>query len=567
MNVKNCSIFNNNCRHGGGISLRNNRGVVENCRIYDNTCYENGNQIQFWSSATLLSNCFIKDSQNRFDVIEFRGGSTPLLENNIIISNNTSVDEGVFLSWEVSSPILINNTIVNSTGQQGTLITIEPPSHFTIINSIAVGYTMNSGLGYLAEFCRLDNVPLDGEGNISNQPLLNNDYSLSDCSPCIGLGTPSIVFHNTTYYAPENDYLYNARPQPTSSNPDMGAIENELGVRLIPPSIISQPVDTTICENSSYTLNIEAEGSPVLYYQWQKDSVDIADETNSFLILDNLTQSDQANYRCLVSNSCETISSNNAFINVAQPFLSTEDIQICEGESHKGWTETGIYIDSLSSVTGCDSIVTTNLTVHQTYELEEDVSICEGSSYKGWTASDTYTENLKTITGCDSTVITNLSFYPVYKPEIMSTGDTLYSINQYPAYQWLDEDGAILGTNNDFVIDKSGEYHLVVTDDNSCNQTSESIYVVKTGIDTQFKSDFKYNIFPNPNTGIFSFRIDSNPLDKLTLRLINSIGQTIEVRQAENVTEDFDISHLSKGVYHLVISSDDYQKSEKIMVR
>ena len=46
-------------------------------------------------------------------------------------------------------------------------------------------------------------------------------------------------------------------------------------------------------------------------------------------------------------------------------------------------------------------------------------------------------------------------------------------------------------------------------------------------------------------------------------------GQVIETREVEpsvDHTEQFDISHFSKGIYHLVISSDKFQKSEKIVV-
>ncbi|PLX01871.1 MAG: hypothetical protein C0595_13070 [Marinilabiliales bacterium] len=317
VNVKNCDIYNNDCRHGGGISIANNHGVIENCNIYNNTCWENGNQIQFWNTETVVKNCYISEVQEGwYNVIEFRGGSKAMLINNIVISNNKEGTDAIFYSWEASSPVLINNTIINSSNEQGSLINILPPSHFTIYNSIIEGYTMNSGLGYLAEYCRLDNIPDDGVGNINAPTLLNNDYSLSDCSPCIGVGIQDFVFNEESYSAPVDDYLYNQRPNPGGSNPDMGAFENPLGTPLTPPTITTQPQGITICQGSSHTLTIEATGSPTLVYQWQKDNVDITDANSNTLILNNLTSSDEGNYKCLVSNSCEIVESNSVLVDV-----------------------------------------------------------------------------------------------------------------------------------------------------------------------------------------------------------------------------------------------------------
>ena len=49
------------------------------------------------------------------------------------------------------------------------------------------------------------------------------------------------------------------------------------------------------------------------------------------------------------------------------------------------------------------------------------------------------------------------------------------------------------------------------------------------------------------------------------------MGQIVETRELElmeiNNTQEFDVSHLNKGIYYLVISSNTFQKSEKILVQ
>ncbi|MCB0581308.1 MAG: hypothetical protein KDD10_18610, partial [Phaeodactylibacter sp.] len=88
--------------------------------------------------------------------------------------------------------------------------------------------------------------------------------------------------------------------------------------------------------------------------------------------------------------------------------------EICDGESYpvgnSVYTTSGTYRDVLSSVvTGCDSIVDLDLTVHpipMTALVEE---ICDGESYpvgnSVYTTSGTYRDVLSSVvTGCDSIV-------------------------------------------------------------------------------------------------------------------------------------------------------------------
>ena len=92
--------------------------------------------------------------------------------------------------------------------------------------------------------------------------------------------------------------------------------------------------------------------------------------------------------------------------------FTTEDISICEGEDYLGWKEPGQYERVLQRVSplysGADSIVTTNLHINPVYITLEDVTIGKGENYKGLTETGTYGMNFESVTGCDSIVTTNL---------------------------------------------------------------------------------------------------------------------------------------------------------------
>ena len=117
----------------------------------------------------------------------------------------------------------------------------------------------------------------------------------------------------------------------------------------------------------------------------------------------------------LDQNGCDSsvITSLYVIDTITTVFFDT----ICEGQSFfaggANQTTSGTYLDLYSSTAGCDSLVITNLWVHDTTWTQNPVTICEGNFYfaggvlQG--SSGTYTDNYLDINGCDSTVITYLT--------------------------------------------------------------------------------------------------------------------------------------------------------------
>ena len=86
--------------------------------------------------------------------------------------------------------------------------------------------------------------------------------------------------------------------------------------------------------------------------------------------------------------------------------------EICNGDEYiyngRAYTQTGKYDVNLQSVGGCDSIVTLMLTVNNTYLVEEKDSFPIGLSYRwhgNWySEAGTYYDTLTTKSGCDSII-------------------------------------------------------------------------------------------------------------------------------------------------------------------
>ncbi len=134
------------------------------------------------------------------------------------------------------------------------------------------------------------------------------------------------------------------------------------------------------------------------------------------------------------------------------------DQTICAGESVEfaGQTldSTGYYLDSLSTVDGCDSIVTLSLTVLDTSNIELSEQICLGQSYSFngqlLTTSGTYTADLQTVGGCDSTVTVQLEVVDVLNTQLSDT------ICEGTSYQFFDQELTLTGTYSEQLISSTG---------------------------------------------------------------------------------------------------------------
>ncbi len=110
-------------------------------------------------------------------------------------------------------------------------------------------------------------------------------------------------------------------------------------------------------------------------------------------------------------------------LTVIDPVYTTVSHYICSGDSFfAGGTfhlAPGMYYDTIAAATGCDSIIITNLAVIQPVTTLLDVAICEGDSYIAGgtqqTQAGTYFDTIASSLGCDSIIITNLAvIMPVY---------------------------------------------------------------------------------------------------------------------------------------------------------
>ncbi|MEO5673351.1 MAG: gliding motility-associated C-terminal domain-containing protein [Chitinophagales bacterium] len=115
---------------------------------------------------------------------------------------------------------------------------------------------------------------------------------------------------------------------------------------------------------------------------------------------------------------CDSVIITNLTVLTNSPV--TVNISICDGQSYfaQGFfqTTTGTYLDTFVNYLGCDSLITTNLTVLANTSFLRNISICDGQSfYAGGdfqTQSGVYADTILNTAGCDSIITTNLTVIP-----------------------------------------------------------------------------------------------------------------------------------------------------------
>ncbi len=76
------------------------------------------------------------------------------------------------------------------------------------------------------------------------------------------------------------------------------------------------------------------------------------------------------------------------------------------------------------------------------------------------------------------------------------------------------------------------------------------------------------SVYPNPTNGVFFLNIESQFSETFEVKIVNLIGQRVDVRQVEtNQQIQFDLSGLPRGVYFVKIDVDQQQIVKRIILQ
>ena len=200
---------------------------------------------------------------------------------------------------------------------------------------------------------------------------------------------------------------------------------------------------------------------------------------------------------------CDSIVTLDLFVQEVQ--FVTVDSTVCPGDTvfigSMPYFETGVFQDTLPTIElACDSIVTLNLTVLAQQLTTLNPVICLGESFQVGDSTLTdpgqYQILLTSVAGCDSLVTVNLE---VLDPMARITGDTLINCAQPEqilsaatstpfadlSFQWLDLAGNALGVGDQYPATADGDYILLASQELSGTTcTSRDTFRITANFDT-----------------------------------------------------------------------------------
>ncbi len=204
---------------------------------------------------------------------------------------------------------------------------------------------------------------------------------------------------------------------------------------------------------------------------------------------------------------CDSI--HETALTVVQPVNGSTTTSICAGDSiflGGDWQNSaGIYIDTITAVSGCDSILSTQLRIINPRNGQASITICDGDSYFAGggfqTQPGVYYDTLVAANGCDSIHRTDLSVrpnpivFPNNPQRSVCLGDSVFLVGPSTppnlTYLWsTGETSQSIWAGPDIAT----AYNLSVTDAFGCQGTGTIVVV---------PIDFEVTATATPDTVIY----------------------------------------------------------------
>jgi hypothetical protein len=234
-------------------------------------------------------------------------------------------------------------------------------------------------------------------------------------------------------------------------------------------------------------------------------------------------------------NNCGQSTPVSVVINQHMQSSTTLNITTCDPYSFNGQTyaQSGTYNYQGTTVWGCDSTVTLNLSITPTITTNIDANACGSYPWNGQSlmTSGVYIDSLQSISGCDSVVVLNLNVYPIDAISIDST--------VLDAFTWNGIDYAT-----------SGSYTQFFTSVNGCDSTvTINLTIEDSGLDKLQFSTIK--VGPNPVMSGQTLQI-FDIQTKLPFEIFNQEGKLVQSGQTNG--QIFLNKDLDFGTYYLKIN-------------
>jgi hypothetical protein len=221
-------------------------------------------------------------------------------------------------------------------------------------------------------------------------------------------------------------------------------------------------------------------------------------------------------------------------------------------------TTTGVYSDTFMNSLGCDSVLTLHLTVQPYSTGSINSSICNGTSYNfngvSLSATGVYKDTLTNSSGCDSVVTLNLTVRPA------STGTISRTITTGSSYLF-----------NGVNLTQPGTYMDTLTDMNGCDSIATLHLSVNTSIATIKTPNGQMSIFPNPTSrdATISYTLPEES-SLMEIVIIDEQGREMMQAKLVHPNRignySLNLNGYASGIYFVKIVANGFSETKKLIV-
>lgn len=220
-------------------------------------------------------------------------------------------------------------------------------------------------------------------------------------------------------------------------------------------------------------------------------------------------------------------------------------------------TNSGNYFDTLTNSVGCDSIIKLELIINKRNYFMNVDTLCSQYTWaingNTYFQSGIYYDTISSLSDCDSINVLNLNLIP-FDTLVIKNNFTLTSNQNHVFYQWIDcsNDGAIIpgATSRSYMAVKNGTYAVVVSSTSNCADTSQCVSITGVGINDVISSD-EIKVYPNPSSEIVYIELlgELNRTGE-SIKVLNANGKLIEeIITNRKVIMTYRLKGLSAGIY------------------
>jgi uncharacterized delta-60 repeat protein len=455
-------------------------------------------------------------------------------------ANGKVIVTGVFNSF---NSVLINKIIrLNSNGTTDATFNVGTGTDF-IPFTIAFQSTERILIG--GEFKQYNNIGRNYMARIFPCAVTQASETITECTSFLWNGTGQEYLQSGTYYT-------------TVSNGVGCDTLKQLNLTILPLNVATSTVHS--CSNYSWnqtaqTYTVSGTYGDTVAVAGSCDSIyvlnltigapntgtNIVSTCGSYTWIDGITYNSSTTlptYLLTNQSGCDSLVSLQ--LTIFPNVNSTETIETCDSftwsTNGQTYNNSGQYQMTLQTINGCDSLVLLDLTVHMSSQTSETINTCDQYIWPvnnmTYTSSGTYQETYTSQFGCDSIVSLDLTINNSEAETINLNGLDSVEVN---------------GT----FYDQDGTYFQYLTSSAGCDSTLTIIVNLDyTGL-SEMESSFR--IYPNPAHDFI--RLEALGMTQQEYSIVDFQGRSVRSGIIGSTNMVVGIGDLQDGIYYIEVPS------------